>query len=328
MELEPPEDNAMTSVYQLPVARGQAAPVATSFSPASLADGVARWIRMVAPTEAEVQDTLRRLGLPPDATAPPEENYPGPTVVVCAPAILVTLPVLVSKEGDVGLLRLISTPEVLITVEEQALPSIDRVAADLGRADRAAPTPPGLLLDVLVAVASTAGPLYRAVRGSLDELSGDIEDRPAEVQPDAILALKRRMTPLSLLLEDQVHGLLELRRRLVLLTPSVQIREQLQNLIFDGEYALKLLARMEVRLHELRQHHQHCLQEQTNRRLDMLAILSAIYMPATLIAGVYGMNFEHIPVTEYHYGYFFVVALMMAVVAGQLWYFSRRGWFK
>jgi magnesium transporter len=43
---------------------------------------------------------------------------------------------------------------------------------------------------------------------------------------------------------------------------------------------------------------------------------------------VYGMNFEHIPVTEYHYGYFFVVALMMAVVAGQLWYFSRRGWFK
>ena len=85
---------------------------------------------------------------------------------------------------------------------------------------------------------------------------------------------------------------------------------------------------MESRLRDLRQHQQQFLQESTNRRLNMLAILSSIYMPATLIAGIYGMNFDHIPITTLSHGYFVVMGFMAIVVLGHFWYFYRRGWFK
>jgi magnesium transporter len=85
---------------------------------------------------------------------------------------------------------------------------------------------------------------------------------------------------------------------------------------------------MESRLRDLRQHQLQCLQESTNRRLNVLTILSAVYLPATLIAGIYGMNFDNIPITQVPFGYFLVLAIMVAVVAGQLWYFRRRGWFR
>jgi magnesium transporter len=105
-------------------------------------------------------------------------------------------------------------------------------------------------------------------------------------------------------------------------------RDRLSDLVSNSDRRLRLMVRMENRVRDLRQHHLHSLQETTSRRLNVLAILSAIYMPATLIAGIYGMNFENIPITEVPYGYFIVMLFMVAVVLGQFWYFYRRGWFK
>ena len=59
----------------------------------------------------------------------------------------------------------------------------------------------------------------------------------------------------------------------------------------------------------------------------MLAVLSAIYMPATLIAGIYGMNLERIPMAQRPHGYLIVMSMMAVVVLGQWWHFRRRGWF-
>ena len=70
------------------------------------------------------------------------------------------------------------------------------------------------------------------------------------------------------------------------------------------------------------------LQESTNRRLNVLAVLSAIYLPSTLIAGIYGMNFGDIPITEIPSGYLIVLSMMIALVVGQLVFFWYRGWLK
>ena len=60
----------------------------------------------------------------------------------------------------------------------------------------------------------------------------------------------------------------------------------------------------------------------------MLAILSAIYLPSTLIAGIFGMNFEDIPITKVADGYWIVLLAMISLVVGQLVFFWWRGWFK
>ena len=72
---------------------------------------------------------------------------------------------------------------------------------------------------------------------------------------------------------------------------------------------------MEERIRDLRQSSLNYLQESTNRRLNILAVLSAIYLPSTLIAGIYGMNFDNIPITKVPYGYFIVLVLMIGLVA-------------
>ncbi len=64
----------------------------------------------------------------------------------------------------------------------------------------------------------------------------------------------------------------------------------------------------------------------TNDVMKTLAVLSAIILPLSLIAGIYGMNFENIPELKSPYGYFLTLAVMLVVTIGLLFYFWRRGW--
>ena len=89
-----------------------------------------------------------------------------------------------------------------------------------------------------------------------------------------------------------------------------------------------MVSRLEDRIRDLRQSQANLMQEATNRRLNILAVLSSIYMPATLIAGIYSMNFIDIPIQQLSYGYLLVMLLMCALVAGQMLFFWKRGWFK
>jgi len=67
-------------------------------------------------------------------------------------------------------------------------------------------------------------------------------------------------------------------------------------------------------------------QEKTNRRLAVLTILSAIFMPLTLIAGIYGMNFDTMPELQHVFGYPAVLIFMALVAGGMYLYFKKRGW--
>ena len=64
-----------------------------------------------------------------------------------------------------------------------------------------------------------------------------------------------------------------------------------------------------------------------NRVMKVLTIVTAIFLPLTLIAGWYGMNFSGMPLLEWRYGYPVVVAVSVLVVAGLIWYFKRKKWF-
>ena len=63
-----------------------------------------------------------------------------------------------------------------------------------------------------------------------------------------------------------------------------------------------------------------------NEIMKVLTIFSAIMLPLTFIAGVYGMNFENMPELHSRYGYYTVWAIMLAVAIGMLLFFRRRGW--
>ncbi|OAQ39605.1 magnesium and cobalt transport protein CorA [Pedobacter psychrophilus] len=77
-----------------------------------------------------------------------------------------------------------------------------------------------------------------------------------------------------------------------------------------------------------------------NEVMKTLTIISAIFIPLTFIAGIYGMNFAHqdpvtgvilknnMPELYSKNGYLYVLGLMLAIAIAQIFYFSRKGWFK
>ncbi len=64
-----------------------------------------------------------------------------------------------------------------------------------------------------------------------------------------------------------------------------------------------------------------------NEVMKVLTIMASIFIPLTFIAGIYGMNFKYMPELDWKYGYFGVLALMMAVFIALIFYFKRKRWF-
>jgi len=63
-----------------------------------------------------------------------------------------------------------------------------------------------------------------------------------------------------------------------------------------------------------------------NSILKRFSIFSIMFIPPTLIAGIYGMNFHHMPELDWEWGYFGAVILMLGASIGPILYFRRKGW--
>ncbi|WP_348672473.1 magnesium transporter CorA family protein [uncultured Abyssibacter sp.] len=65
----------------------------------------------------------------------------------------------------------------------------------------------------------------------------------------------------------------------------------------------------------------------TNQTVTTLTILSAIFLPLGLIAGVFGMNFDNMPELHHPYAYHITLGGMVLLAGSLLFYFRRRGFF-
>jgi magnesium transporter len=65
---------------------------------------------------------------------------------------------------------------------------------------------------------------------------------------------------------------------------------------------------------------------QQNEDMRKISAGAALIVVPTLIAGVYGMNFDHMPELHWTYGYPFALALMVSVSVGLFMWFKKSGW--
>ena len=63
-----------------------------------------------------------------------------------------------------------------------------------------------------------------------------------------------------------------------------------------------------------------------NDIMKVLTIFSAVFIPLTFIAGIYGTNFDYVPELKYRYSYFIFWGVMVVVAGGMLAYFRKRRW--
>jgi magnesium transporter len=64
-----------------------------------------------------------------------------------------------------------------------------------------------------------------------------------------------------------------------------------------------------------------------NEVMKVMAIVTCLMAPATVIGGIFGMNFEVIPIIHNRWGFFIAVALMLLIPLWMLRAFRKRGWF-
>ena len=62
--------------------------------------------------------------------------------------------------------------------------------------------------------------------------------------------------------------------------------------------------------------------------MRVLTIITTLFMPLTLIVGIYGMNFQDMPEFQWRRGYLFVYGLMIVVAVAMYYVFRRRGIFR
>ena len=65
-----------------------------------------------------------------------------------------------------------------------------------------------------------------------------------------------------------------------------------------------------------------------NKIIKIFSVASVALLPPTLIASIYGMNFQFMPELAQTWGYPYALVLMAASAVVPMWYFRRRGWLK
>lgn len=63
-----------------------------------------------------------------------------------------------------------------------------------------------------------------------------------------------------------------------------------------------------------------------NEVMKILTMISTIFIPLTFIAGIYGMNFQYMPETEWKWGYFVILSVMVILGILMIIYFRRKKW--
>jgi magnesium transporter len=63
-----------------------------------------------------------------------------------------------------------------------------------------------------------------------------------------------------------------------------------------------------------------------NKVIQLLTVVSMIFIPVTFIAGIYGMNFKYMPELQWKSGYYITLGLMALIGVGSYLYFRRKRW--
>ena len=138
--------------------------------------------------------------------------------------------------------------------------------------------------------------------------------------------MKRRVLTLGALVDEELAILEVLRMIDKPALPLGRLAEPFQIAIEITRAADRDSERLDRRVSDLQERYETAQREKTNNRLGLITILSAIFMPLTLMAGIWGMNFDVMPELHYRYGYPVALGAMAAMGGGLFWELRSRGW--
>lgn len=153
-------------------------------------------------------------------------------------------------------------------------------------------------------------------------------------KPDFQFAEKPDFQQIENLCEEQIDSLQELRDEIVENYAHLKGKKRTEkqdimlvrvdDLVSHVERIQKYTVRLSTAIQTAIDLHFSAIANQTNENMRILAIITAVFAPLTLLTGVYGMNFEFIPGLRSPIGFWVMLGVMLGCTIGLLVYFYRR----
>jgi magnesium transporter len=305
--------------------------------------GVA-WIGLYRPTEAELlsladEFNLHELAIEDAISAhqrPKLERYDGVLFVVLRAASYLDAP----EEVDFGELHVFVGPNFVITVRHSESPDLSRVRRRMEEdPDLLGLGTQAILYAIVDAVVDGYAPVVAGLANDVDEIETQVFDGDATVSrriyelSREVIEFQRATHPLTAVMNALEKGSnkygvsQELQRNLRDVADHLtQVNERV-----DGFRQLlrDMLTVNSTLVSERQNENMVALSESSNRQGEEVKKISswaAILFGPTLIAGIYGMNFTHMPELSWVWGYPMAIGLMALVSAVLYVVFKRRNW--
>ncbi|MEK7468168.1 MAG: magnesium/cobalt transporter CorA [Planctomycetota bacterium] len=293
------------------------------------------WVDMESATPSEIGLLRKPFGVHPTAVDECRDFTPLPKVETFGEYLLVVLHrVQFDEESRAMNLREIDfllAKNWLVTVRQDSSTSVDEVQVKLQNSEHLIQEGPGRLMAAIVEViTSRYFPMIEFLEKEIDVLETAMLENRKESDPfGRILALRRTVVALRRTLVPQrevIHRLAKEEFRLAggatalhlrgthdelywILT-ELDIHRELLTSAFEGHAAMGANRLAEI-------------SNRMNRVMEKLTRFTTIFMPLTLITGVYGMNFKHMPELEWVWSYPVLLILLLSAGFVLAWYFRK-----
>lgn len=296
----------------------------------ALPAGSFEWVGVAEPTDEEMALLARQFGLHPLAVEDALNAEQMPKADIYGRQLFIAARTAVFRDGDnigYGQTALFLGADFLITVRHGSVRDHTglraRLEADALRLAEGADFVAHAILDFIVDG-------YQPIIARLEEAVQRIEEDAIEVFPQPstirrIFRLRRRLRRFERIvgpMEEVCEKLSTVDLPAIDPAARVWFRDVLDHVrrTLTAASGLKETLASVVETASLLEQHR---QGEMTRALAAWAALLAV---PTAIAGIYGMNFAFMPELQWHYGYFAVLAAMVAICGGVFWRFRRIGW--
>lgn len=300
------------------------------------------WIDLLRPDDAE----RARVGALTGCELPTREEMreieASSTTYVEGEAVYLTATVIARADTPLpeqGEVTFVLTPRHMITLRFTEPRSVATFAARTGRQPELLASADDALLGILDAVIDRVADVLELVGGRIDGLSARIftdglehKRRRGGRQPDELQDVLKGVGRAGDLVHKVRDSLASLDRLVAFLTS-----------VTAGRLGKEQKALLKTVTRDLRSLNEHAgfLAHEVNFLLDatlglinieqngiikIFSVVAVAFLPPTLIASAYGMNFENMPELHWEWGYPMAILLMIVSAILPLWYFRRRGW--
>jgi len=288
------------------------------------------WIDLAAPT-ADEEAILDGPGLDiePMALENMREHVHLPKLDVFDDEALLTVHAIDLEPSAVELrtieLDIVLKRKLIVTWHRTEVPAVTAVGERLDLAMDAPDRVGELLYRILDVMTDVLVPFVDYLDRRLDLIEEDILGTPTQATRREIYQLQRDVIQLRRVVVPQAEVIRRLGRE------AVGVIDRQDTALFNDVYDhLYRVTGLSDSYHQLLSsaldNYRSALNDETNKMFKVLTLFSAMLLPVTFIAGIYGMNFTFMPELDEKWGYWAALGLMAAIILGELVWFRRKGW--